>query len=537
LARTVKYDESLTSGEDFVFWIGTYARAGFAIRVTPRRSGAVYYRTVRPGSVSRRKLSYDFNVRQRLDCVAALNRIPEHAKGTSKLVRWATGGQAERIRDYLTAHPDQHAQVRADAGERGLDVVIPWRQINRGMARDLAVLYCFTPYVDTSALVAARRIRERGVITDVISQEMDNVRTTDQSSEQIAQEFLDEVRILPGNASFSAWGPTRRFAEAVVREARAMQAYKGKYRTLYSRAMAPQSHLAAALLKLESPALVWTAEFSDPLLMNAYGEERVGDIEEGPLIDQLRSGIVAAGFDPPDTPQLFAWAELVAYVLADEIVFTNEHQREFMLGYCRDRRAADRAAAIARVSHHPTLPERYYRAAPIDYALSPGRVHIGYFGNFYLTRGLTEVIAALEALSLTERNHVRLHVFTDEPEELELDVLRRGLTDVIDARPYVPFLQFLNLCTQFDALLVNDAATSRHHTINPYLPSKLSDYRGSGTPIWAIYEPGSVLSRQDVDHASVLGDVTGATDVLRTLIDRGSRKSGARAWPKTVRSS
>jgi hypothetical protein len=87
----------------------------------------------------------------------------------------------------------------------------------------------------------------------------------------------------------------------------------------------------------------------------------------------------------------------------------------------------------------------------------------------------------------------------------------------------VPFLEFLNLTTLFDVLLVNDAATAQHHAVNPYLPSKISDYRGSGTPIWAICEPGSILSTQPVDFSSELGDVAGATAALRALIARGPR--------------
>jgi hypothetical protein len=526
VARSVRYDESLTSGEDFVFWIGAYARSLFDLHVTPRERGAVYYRVVRPASVSRRELTYDFNVTQRLDCIAALQSVPLDDSAARRLVRSATSAQCERIHDFVVSHPESHPRIRQDAEERDVAAVMPWRLVNRGMARDLAVLYCFTPYQDTSAMVAARRLYVRGVITDVIAQDLDNVRDKDMTSHQIAAQFLDEVTILPGLASFGAWTPTRRYAEGVLRETREMQKVKGPYRTLYSRAMAPQSHFAAALVKLENPDIVWTAEFSDPLLMNAYGEERKGDVGDparDPVVAALAEGIRAAGFELPDTRQLFSWAEQIAYVLADHIVFTNDHQRDFMLGYCRNRPAAERAAAISSVSPHPTLPERFYRSVPVEYPLAHDRVHIGYFGLFYLTRGLTEVTEALDALSPQERDRVRLHVFTDDPETLELEALRRGLSDVINARRYVPVLQFLNLTTLFDALLVNDASTRQHHAVNPYLPSKISDYRGSGSPIWAIHEPGSMLSKEPVDFSTELGDVAGATAVLRELIARGPR--------------
>ena len=84
--------------------------------------------------------------------------------------------------------------------------------------------------------------------------------------------------------------------------------------------------------------------------------------------------------------------------------------------------------------------------------------------------------------------------------------------------PSSPVLQFLNLTTQFDVLVVNDAATASHHDRNPYLPSKVADYVGSGTPVWAICEPGSVMSAMQFEHRSTLGDVDAAVERAAHLI-------------------
>ena len=108
-----------------------------------------------------------------------------------------------------------------------------------------------------------------------------------------------------------------------------------------------------------------------------------------------------------------------------------------------------------------------------------------------------------------------------DPAALRLEALRSGLADVIRAHPYLPFLEFLAATTHFDGLIVNDAATRQHHDINPYLPSKISDYRGSGTPIWSIVEPGSVLSTLPTAYRSTLGDAEGALRVIREIIAAG----------------
>ena len=78
-----------------------------------------------------------------------------------------------------------------------------------------------------------------------------------------------------------------------------------------------------------------------------------------------------------------------------------------------------------------------------------------------------------------------------------------------------------------DVLIVNDAHTVGIHERNPYLPSKWSDYAGSGTPVWGIVEPGSVLSKQPLEHRSELDDVAGALKVLAELI-AGAGSRGAR---------
>ena len=523
IARQVRYAEDVPSGEDFLFWIAAYAREPFELHITERSAGAVYYRTLRSDSVSRQELSYDFNVSQRLDCIRRLNEHLEPGPILSKLIRWLGEGQTTAIRGYLDVHPEADVRIRRDIRARGMSDVIPWKVINRGTAGDLAILFLFTPYLDTSALVAARRIRARGVITDVISQDLDEIRDKDGSSQKVASEFLDETVVIPGAANFEHWHVIRSFAERTLVHVDRLQNQKGQYLSLYSRAMAPPSHFAAAIVKLRNPGIVWTAEFSDPMMINAYGEERVGDVEDDWLTDELRAGIQAAGFEEPATRRMFAWTELIAYALADKILFTNEHQQRYMIGYCRDRALAQRAEAISSFEHHPTLPERFYHATPVHYPLVEGVVHVAYFGVFYQSRGLTEVVDALEKLSGGERQRIRLHVFTNKPHQLEIESLQRDLTDVITVRPYFPFLQFLNLTLKFDALIVNDYATADHRDLNPYLPSKISDYRGSGTPVWSIVEPGSVLSSMDTDFTSTLGDPVGALRVLRELLAVGPR--------------
>ena len=81
------------------------------------------------------------------------------------------------------------------------------------------------------------------------------------------------------------------------------------------------------------------------------------------------------------------------------------------------------------------------------------------------------------------------------------------------------YLEFLNALTQFDALLVVDTDTSgTSYAKNPFLPSKYSDYKGSGVPIWAMVEAGSPLDGEGLEFASALGSAEQAQSVLKRLL-------------------
>ena len=324
------------------------------------------------------------------------------------------------------------------------------------------------------------------------------------------------------------WSETRDFAERVLSEVEGLERSKGAYRTMFSSAMQIPSHLAAAAVKVRRPDLSWTAEFLEPLRRNPDGVDRVGDFEDDWLSRELRQAVAVAGFPQEHgSRSAFEWAELVAYALADELVFISEQQLESMLAYCRDRNLAGRVRRRAVLAPPPVPTPELYSLRPTGHRFDDEVVDIGYFGTFYGRRGLSEVTEALQRLRQAERDRVRVHVFTKGSDKLAVQVLRAGLADVVRVAPYVDYLAFLNLATQFDVLLVNDISTADLPTVNPYLPSKVFDYRGSGTAIWALQEPGSALSELPADYVSALGDVEGALAQLRRMI--GNRMQGRRA--------
>jgi hypothetical protein len=383
-------------------------------------------------------------------------------------------------------------------------------------ARRLVTSYCFPPYSDTAAIVAAKRVHDRGEPVDVVCNAMDSIRHQDPGLVQLTGGLVRRFAAVPSRTAFSSWASIVDYQRIGLETFQRWESLQGEYESLYSRAQFAASHFLAAEVKLARPGIHWDAEFSDPLSHDVLGDVRSAPAGDDRVLGRLRAAVEAAGFRAPEGLNAFEWCEVIAFALADSVMFTNEHQRDFMLRQCHDPRLADRAARIGVVSPHPTPEPRFYGSRTSTYELDPSRRHVGYFGNFYANRGVTGVLDALEVAPRTVRERVLLHVFTAKPEELHDVVAGRGLGDCVRVGPFVGYLEFLSLARRMDCLLVNDAV-SPAGAQNPFLPSKWSDYRGSGTPVWGVVEEGSALDAQPLDHRSPIEHVSAAVQVLARI--------------------
>lgn len=470
----------------------------------------------------RRPDTYETGAAQQLAFARLLDSAAAGASAdTADLISELLGGPASIINEYLRAHPGDQPRVVDDLRKRPV-TRFPYSVMNSGLASGLVIAYGFPTFSDTSGLVFARRTRERAEVVDVISQDMSNRRSIDVSSARIAEEFIDRHVMLPGKATGANWQVISRYCRDGLAAIHGLERARDGlgYQRIYSRAMWPASHFLGALAKLRMPQAHWLAEFSDPVLHGLHGDDRVAELVDNDVLELLRSGLRDAGIEAPASTNVYEWCEFLPYALADEILFTNENQRTYMLSYA-PAGLRDRIEAISSAVHHPTPPAYFYRLAESSIALDPERVNIAYFGVFYPTRGLRELTEGLAMLPEDERRKLAIHAFVPDPQELIDQLEPAGLTDIVIAHPYVPYLEMLRLTTMFDCLLVDDFQTAASHPINPYLPSKWSDYLGSGTAVWAITEPTSILNAIDMAYKSPSGDPVAAAGVLRSIAASG----------------
>ena len=398
-------------------------------------------------------------------------------------------------------------------------------------AETLVVAFNFPPFNDGSAVTMAKRTIEADQKVDVIAADLTSVRNRDDSLFDLIAPWVDRVKYTRTPVQFATEVGMRSFVDAGISAHRAMG--RRTYKEMFSRSMWAHSHFLAAELKGRGVSNTWTAEFSDPLLWQADGSARHSGAIDDPsfMAHALKEMGTREQRLLRENNSVLYWAQMIPCILADKLLFTNDQQFELMLHDAPQfLRGAIEEKAI--ISPHPTLPSQYYErpsggtaagtfAGPsrANFAKdTTERFRIGYFGTFYPNRGAGEFLEALSSLTPSEREAVCLEVHSDGAENLVQVANRLHLGSCVRVLPPLPYREFLYATGNYDALLVNDIATTPFGTPSPFLPSKYSDYAGSTAGIMAIVIPGSPLDARSVNWKAHVGATDGVVAMLRGAI-------------------
>jgi poly(ribitol-phosphate) beta-N-acetylglucosaminyltransferase len=520
--KEIQFDPELKSGEDVAFFVELFVKNKFKFKIIPICKNVIYYRYLLPNSVSRQKMTFEFNVTQRLKVIEKLDKllVDTYDKKNRNFIISKINAQFLFVNKYLTSNQSERENVWKEIKKYKLNY-LPYSVINKGLAKQLIISYCFPPYVDTSGNVMSKRIRNMNEVIDVVYNKMDRVRNKDEELNKLVDDLIENRFEIASYPSFSNWKAINQFCEMGLEKIK-----NKKYEKIYSRVMWPGSHFLAYKYKIYNPEVKWIAEFSDPILIDVQGKIREAEIHDKSFIRKANELIGNKyDFKPVRDKNLFFWCEYLAYVFADELVFTNENQLNYMIEYFPIPSVKEIIKEKAVISPQPTLPKEFYEMKLSNYKLDNEKVNLAYFGAFYSTRNLEDLFLGLENMENNLKEKVKLHIFTSNPQELQKELKGSNLEKNIVVNSYVNFYEFLNLTTKFDCLIVNDASTKKYKSINPYLPSKLSDYMGSGTKIWGIFESGSILSKCELDYKSELGNINEASRVFEKIITEKSKKN------------
>ncbi|MDO5604760.1 MAG: hypothetical protein Q4G25_06315 [Paracoccus sp. (in: a-proteobacteria)] len=438
---------------------------------------------------------------------------------------WAMDPSARRLRQLAAACADCGDAGGAAAALAGLPEFIwqdgapdgsAWRALRAQLAAAgvavpapsspagrLVISFTFPPFVATAGTVMARRIETDGRRADVISNDMSGRTGLDPALYAAIRPLIGHHLLLDCENDPARPAAVTDFADKAARAVGAPGFGRPAYDEVWSRSMWVQSHFAAAALVVAGKAASWVAEFSDPCRRNLDGQEARTPGDDDWL---ERSGIAgllhARGFAVPAGRSLMFWAEYLPFCLADRLIFTNEAQRDLMLSQDDPPDIIARAAARAEVIPHPVPGPLLLSAMPMPEPLR-GPLLLGYFGSANPRRGLGRLLEAMAAMPATLRSRIELHVHGAPDPALRPEVARLGLEGCVRLGAPLGYLAALARMRMMDWLFLNDTARGEGFAVNPYLPSKLSDYRSAARPLLVHADPGSSLDSADLPPGSL----------------------------------
>lgn len=511
------FNEQLKSGEDTVFFTQMIVNLRPKLTIIPLEDAAIYFREVRKDSVSRKADTYDFLITQRMDILKILEPMLDQVQSKSlrRMIFSKYNAQIVFMNKYLKNNKKDHPKILSEIKSSKLNH-FNYSILNRDLAETLVLSYCFAPFNDTSATIVGKRILEKEEIMDVVSNNMNLIRSKDNSFKEILDPYLAETYMSKSQPSFNNFYYISKYVDESYEFYSRNQE---RYKNVYSRAMFPASHIPPLFIKISNPDVYWKAEFSDPLLFDIESNIRESEVKADALMDYLQSGILN-DFTRYVDNNLFNLAEIIPFALADELIFTNENQMNYMISRF-DEKLQEEIMKKATIKRHPTLDKEYYEVKQSNYEVDDAFVNVAYFGNFYSRRDMKEILSVKKYLEKNKNVNYKFHIFTNintlTPEQIQT----MGDKDIV-INNYIPYLEFLNVSKKFDILLVFDSFTKKDKPYNPYLPSKVSDYLGSGSIILAATEENSILDQmveENLYHLNLENIEESSVD-LNSILDK-----------------
>lgn len=111
-AKQVRYEPTLRSGEDVVYFSTLFSTYTPEVKMLPSGTDAIYYRQVRERSVSRQAVSQDFSVDQRLSVIKRLDAIPTKEASVRRFIERKIDAQTSMMSLFYETVPEQRDHIR-----------------------------------------------------------------------------------------------------------------------------------------------------------------------------------------------------------------------------------------------------------------------------------------------------------------------------------------------------------------------------------------------------------------------------------------
>lgn len=361
------------------------------------------------------------------------------------------------------------------------------------MKKGFVISWFFPPINSSEGLVTYKLLNKSKIRHDVFTQSSN----THWSYKKDSSLKAPDVTVIEGRSeSFSAW------VEDCVR-------YFDKHHTEYdfimSRAMPPESHEAAMLIKNKYPNIKWIASFGDPTYMSPYDPVFSNNIAEYPVntvseyikrfAKRPIKRILARHQTRGDRKRAkyLENIEKEAFKDADLIILNNAYQRDFME---HNNNSSNNNVIVLPHSYEPSLypakPSHLKESRYIDDKLN--LVHTGHLDHKRTPMPLLKALVRLRDKRPDLYNNLNISFYGTFDDASKVFTLDNSLYDIININKPIDYKQSLNIVSEYDMAIVIDANFSRSLDANIYFPAKIVDYLGTKTPIFAISSPEGITN-------------------------------------------
>lgn len=518
--KEIEFNTDLSSGEDIVFFSKLIINHDFEFYALKESTGAIYYRLLRSNSVSRKNVQYQFNVVERLEVIDELNGLLNITDDVAKrnFIKHKIRAQTSFINAYLVENVHEYVKLFSKIKSLNFQY-FDYRELTKNISKKLMISFSFSPFDDVSSISMSKRVIERGALVDVLQNNMSALRKEDKDLVHLTEDYLGNNMMVNAIATFGNWNHIRGFCKIGFQNLTRNLNKNERYEEIYSCSMYPASNYLALQFKLENPNVIWSAEFSDQLVYEYIGDVINSKIGDKDYIEEMNSLLSLMELPKDVSGSLFGLCEYLTFVFADKIIFISENQKKYITTKYKNEDLLSIIEDKSEIIPPTTLKPEIYHLKQSNYNIDENYINLAYFGSFYEKMCLEDLYSSITGLDEDYRGKLKIHFFIRNPKKFEKTTAIESVLENLEIHPNVNFLEFLNLTTKFDCLIINDQKTEEKMEINPFLPSKLNDYIGSGVDIWGICEDGSAMSTYDLEYMTFFNDQESSLKTLKKIID------------------
>ncbi len=376
--------------------------------------------------------------------------------------------------------------------------------------KGFVISWFYPPINSSEGLVTFKLLNKSTIQHDVFTQKDNDLWSYNTSEKSLTNPSI--TTIFGDSSSLDNW------ARSCVEY---FDKHHKEYDFIMSRAMPPESHVAAIAIKKKYPHIRWIASFGDPIYNSPYSKLAAPVFDPGPNEASLLSPrYIASSAKKILKKQLWLHQtrgdrrdeserqslEREVFELADTIIFNNPYQKDFML---EQHKSDDR---------HPetiVLPHTYEEALyPKAKSQKHDKLVLSHIGHLDRIRTPINVLKALERIKSNRPElyfKIELNFYGTLDDLSKIYIVDHGLYDAAHMHKPVTYLESLSIMQQSDWCLLVDANISTQVDKNIYFAAKLADYLGSKTPILAISmvegasadiirSTGNILASHSVDE-------------------------------------